>query len=301
MQPSLHNSGGHQIAGKFAVAGPSNDHKSTLKSPHSDTWAYRSNFEGVAVPELAGDTVVFSATNSAGPVNPYELCANPGIMPRHHVNDLRRPRDSISEMLGDLHFPAELPSNDPKPPPGYTSRSRKASDQVGILQPSHLEMRNRTMSETRPVIQRRPIPTNAFSDSLLTVHELPQSLALHNAPLSAPNAVLHSNIRPLTPITPSGGPLQSEISKRPSSYTAHQSQWRTQAPTPAPNRHYSTPPLIPVTQPGYIAAFPAEFTSSCGLATQPKVLNLPRAQEPVKATRMQSQKRMMDLLGSIGS
>jgi len=283
------------------VPGPSADHKSTLHSPHSETWAYRSNFEGVAIPELAGDTVVLSATNSAGPVSPFELCADPGIMPSHHVNGPRRPRDSISEMLGDLHFPAELPSNDPGPPPGYPPRSRATSDQVGMLRTSHLELRNRTMSEIRPVIERRPVPTNAFSDSLLTFHELPKSVAPHNASLPVSNAFFQGNTRPLTPGTSSGDPLQSEISQRPSSYTAHQSQWHAKAPMSAPNRHYSAPPPIPVTQPDYAAAFSAEFTSSWGLDTQPKVLHLPRAQEPVKATRMQSQKRMMDLLGSLGS
>jgi hypothetical protein len=292
---------GHRVTGKFAVADPIIDQKSTLENPHKETWAYRSNFDGVAIPELAGNTVVFSATNSAGPVNPYELCANPGTTSLHHLNGPRRPRDSISEMLGDLQFPAELPSNDPGPLPGYPPRSRAASTQVAMHRTSHLEMRNRTTSETRPVIQRRPVPINAFSDSLLTVHELPQSLAPHNTPLPVPNAVFPNNDRPSTLGTPSDNLLQSEISQRPLSYAAHQSQRHTEAPIPTSNRHYSAPPPVPVTRPDYATAFSTESTSSRGLDTQPKALHLPRAQVPVKATRMQSQKRMMDLLDSIGS
>lgn len=280
------------------IASPVTDRKDTLNGLHSEIRAYRSNFDDMTIPELAGDVVVFSATNTAGPVNPYELCASPGKMAYGNSSSSQRSRDSLSEMLGDLYFPVELASNDPGPPPGYPPQLRARSDQVRMSQTSYIQLRNRTMSEMPPAVHRRPLPTNTISDSLLTVHELPPLLAPHNTPLPVPSAVRSSNTRPLATGSSSEALYQSNNSQRPSSYAAQQSHWSTQAPA---NKHYSAPPPAPVSHTGYAAAFSADSTSSWGLDTQPKAPKTPRAQEPAVATRMQSQKRIMDLLGSIGT
>ncbi|KAF1926302.1 uncharacterized protein M421DRAFT_7227 [Didymella exigua CBS 183.55] len=70
VRPSLYSP---PMADKSTSADQGTDHKDTLNRPHNETWAYRSNLNDMAISELAGDAVVFSATNSAGPVNPYEL------------------------------------------------------------------------------------------------------------------------------------------------------------------------------------------------------------------------------------
>lgn len=297
-RPSLSTPGGHINASESTVTSQRTDEKGVPENRQYETWAYRGNYRCVAIPELAGDTVVLSATNSAGPVNPYELCASPVITTRQNTGTSQRPCGSISEMLGDLHFRVELPSNDPGPPPGYPPRSRAAPDQAGTYRASHLEIRNRTISETRPVVHRRPVPTNALSDSLLTVYELPSLSTPCNAPLPLSNTLVHSNIRPSVSETSSSDARQVENGQRPSSYTAHQSRWHMQPPIPVPNRHHSAPP---VAQPDYPGSFSAESTSSWGLHTQLKAPRASQTQESLKATRMQSQKRMMDLLDSIGS
>ncbi|KAF3033089.1 hypothetical protein E8E12_003801 [Didymella heteroderae] len=129
-QPSPRNSCSPPKAYNCVLPGPTADYEITLDSPQNETWAYRSSYEGIAIPELTGDTVVFSATNSAGPVNPYEFCASPGATTRYDINSSRRSRDSIPEMLGDLFFPAELPSNVPGSPTGLPPCSWAATDQV---------------------------------------------------------------------------------------------------------------------------------------------------------------------------
>ena len=277
------------------------DSKVASSYAHDSTWAYRSNLDGMAVPELAGDTVLFSATNTAGPVNPYELATGVGKMASSNSRKAQKPCDNLTEMLGDLRFPVELPSNDPGPPPGYPPRIRADSDQVGLARSTHTQSCRRTTSETPPSVHRRPLPANALSDSLLTVHELSPSFATQNT-----ETAISSMAQRSVGLAPSASELFSDdvhqsYMKQRRPYTAQQPQWSTVSPGLMSTRYYSAPPPVPYTLNEQAAAFSANSTSSWGLDTQPKVPKAPSAQEPATTTRMHSQKRVMDLLGSIGT
>lgn len=114
----------------YKVASQPVGKRKALSKSCESTWAYRSEPAGMAVPELAGDTVLCSATNSAGSVNPYELCANLVEPVSENNRAARRPYEVLTEMLGGLQIPAELPSNDNSPPPGYPPLLR-ASEKGG--------------------------------------------------------------------------------------------------------------------------------------------------------------------------
>lgn len=267
--------------------------------PHDQTWAYKSTLADSAIAELAGDTVVLSGTNAAGPVDPYELCDSPNTTTYHNTGRSQGLYAGLAELMGDLHFPTEPFKNDPGLSPEYPPR-RSAFDQVGSNQNNSTGLRYRTMSDTVPVIRRRAIPTHALSDSLLTVHDLP--------PLSAPGTTAstvskphpRSYARPSTSESQSGLPPHVCTGERPSSYNTRHSQQDSRTPTPVPNRNYSAPPA-PVAYSGPVAATTAESTNSRAIGTQPKEPRTIPGLDSVKATRMQSQKRMMDLLSSIGT
>jgi hypothetical protein len=268
-------------------------------SSHDETWAYKSTLADSAFAELAGDTVVLSGTNSAGPVNPYELCDSPSTTTYHNTGRSQGLYAGLAELMGDLHFSTEPIKNDPGPLPENRPR-RSAFDQVGPAQNNSTGLQYRTMSETAPVIRCRPIPTHALSDSLLTVHELPPLLAPGITASTVPKAHPLSYARPLTSESPSGLLPQVRTSERPSSYSTRQSQQDSRTSTPVPNRHYSAPPA-PVSYSGHVATTSAESTNSRAIGTQPKEPRTIPGLDSVKATRMQSQKRMMDLLSSIGT
>ena len=273
--------------------------ETALPSPHDQIWAYKSTLADSAIAELAGDTVVLSGTNSAGPVDPYELCDSPNTTPYHNTGRSQGLYAGLAELMGDLGFSTEPIKNDPGISPEYPLR-RSAFDQVGSTQNNSTELRYRTMSDTAPVIRRRPIPTHALSDSLLTVHDLPPLSAPGTAASTVPKTHPLSYACPLTPESPSGLLPQVCTSKRPSSYNTRQSQQDSRTPTPIPNRHYSAPPA-PVAYSGHVAVTSAESTNSRAIGTQPKEPRTIPGLDSVKATRMQSQKRMMDLLSSIGT
>ncbi|CAO2657914.1 Nn.00g071740.m01.CDS01 [Neocucurbitaria sp. VM-36] len=88
----------------------------------NETWAYQLAQTDLPVSELAGDTVQLSGTNAYGPVNPYEYCTGPQLssVSTSLKDDEHK---AVAELLGDLNFAVELPSNDPGPPPGYPRRS----------------------------------------------------------------------------------------------------------------------------------------------------------------------------------
>lgn len=253
------------------------------QSPYKGTWAYRNTFEDSEVAELAGDTVVFSGTNPAGPVNPYELCASPSMTTHHSTRGFRRPYAGLAELMGDLQFSTEPTKNDLEPSSEYPPGLRSASDLIESTQKSHSWLRNSTMSETAPVIRRRPIPTNAFSDPFLTAHESPLLSAPYTAAPSMSNAKPLSYARLSTSENSSDLLSQVFSSERPSSRISCQSHQNSRASTPVLGRHL------------------VESTSSCGTGNQPKEPRTLPGTESVKETRIQSQKRMMDLLNSIGT
>lgn len=236
-------------------------------------------------------------------MNPYELCATS----INNVSDVRPNTKAVSEtlaeMLGDLHFPVELPSNDPGPSPGYPPRLRAQSENAGLIRSRLTERRKRTTSETPPVLHSRPFPTSALSDSLLTVHELPSVHTIpyiHSSPSrselashSYGSAVYATDRPPQTVLLPQLHDTSLLPSSRGSAST-------DAAPSSRRTKRHSAPPPQRSLPNENIAMFSADSTSSWGLDTQPKKPKASGAQEPAVATRMQSQKQMLDLLGSIG-
>ena len=255
----------------------------------------------MAIPELVGDTVSFSATNSTGPVNAYELCSTTKSDPRDISCSAQRPCEHLAEMLGDLHFPVELPGNDPGPPPGYPPRTRARFDQLGLSRSKHTQLRKRTTSETPLMVQRRPTPANAHSDSLLTSNQVPTPLAVQEAVSSRTEQVLCSSVpEPLAIELSTESTHQSHVQNRASSHTAQAPIWVAPDASLQSSRHYSAPPPIPLAFNVNAAAYSANSTSSWGLGTQPNMPEAPNAQKPPPAaTRMQSQKHLLNLLGSI--
>lgn len=268
-------------------------------SPHDQAWAYMSSPADSAIAELAGDTVVFSGTNLAGPVDPYELCDSSNTTTYRNTGRSQGLYAGLAELMGDLHFSTEPIKNDPGLSPEYPLR-RSAFDQVGLTQNNSTKLRYRTMSDTAPVIRRRPIPSHALIDSLLTVHDLPPLSAPGTAASKVPKTHPLSYARPSTSESQSGLPPHMCTVEQPSSYNTRQLQQNSRTPTPVPNRHYSAPPA-PVAYSGHVAATSAESTNSRAIGTQPKEPRTIPGLDSVKATRMQSQKRMMDLLSSIGT
>jgi hypothetical protein len=268
-------------------------------SSHDEIWAYKSTLADSAIAELAGDTVVLSGTNSAGPVNPYELCGIPSTTTYVNTGRSQGHYAGLAELMGDLHFSTEPIKNEPRPSPEHSPR-QSAFAQVGTIQDNSTGLRYRTMSETAPVIRRRPIPTHALSDSLLTVHELPPLLAPGVTASTVSNAHPLSYARLSTSESPSGLLPQVRTSERPSSYSTRQPQQNSRTSTPIQSRHYSAPPA-PVSYSGHVATTSAESTNSRAIGTQPKEPRTIPGLDSAKATRMQSQKRMMDLLSSIGT
>lgn len=270
--------------------------KVAMDNTCNNTWAYRTNSDDMGIPELAGDAISFSATNSAGPVNPFELCTSTERIVSSRAHTAQSSSGNLAEMLGDVHFPVEIHKNHPGSPPGYPSWLGAMSDQVGLARPTNTQPRRRTASETSRGVYRRPLPINALSDSLLTVHELPSALGTPDTTLQSQNRPSHTTYGSSFAVELPSNPPSNQ---RPTSYDANQSRWSTDSPATNSNRHYSATPPVATIRNEWATAFSADSTSSWGLDTEPKKPKEHTAQVPKQFTRMQSQKRLMDLLGSI--
>jgi hypothetical protein len=144
------------------------------------TWAYRSTQVGLPVPELAGDTVCFSATNSLGPVNPFELCAtSDSAVSRVPAQDDKL--DSVTELLGDITFAVELPVNDSRSPLGRIPGVHEdALRSVGYTNPDnkfHGHRPDDLPSELPAVSRRRPVPSPRMQRPVFTNNELPATFS----------------------------------------------------------------------------------------------------------------------------
>ena len=274
------------------------------QNKNDSIWAYRNDFEGIAIPELPGDAVSFnaSATNPAGPVNPYEFYNKLRAEPFGAKVKSYRPCENLAEMLGDLHFSAELPSHDPGPPPGYPPRTRARSDQLGLSPSTYTQSRRRTASEIPVVVHRRPVPANSHSDSLFVSSQIPTSFPVQKAIPSGIEQVPQPYMtRPVANELATQGSHQSYMQHRPSSYSNAQSAfWAAGDSSSQSSRHISAPPLLPLASNVNVAAYSAESTGSWGLDTQPRVSKQqPTRGPPAATTRMQRQKHLLSLLGSI--
>ncbi|XPS80104.1 hypothetical protein M3J07_012091 [Ascochyta lentis] len=273
----------------------------TVSSPENDhLWAYRANFNDVAVPELAGGSVSFSGTNSAGPVNPYEFCATPTASTSATYRGSQTTSEDLVEMLGDLHFRAELPNNEANPSSDNRSQVRARPGQTELSRLRYTQLGERTTSDMSPMLNRRPVPMNAVSDPLLTVNELPSSLAINTANMKLrkgeESTLSLPTLDSLTIEQPPHTVYRPPTASQPHTHTCENKNRALKSSPP--------PPSHPVFN-QYAAAFSADSTSSWGLDTQPQ----PQSQTPSirspqhgpATTRMQRQKQTMDLLRSIGT
>lgn len=287
-----HSAAVHQAAEQRAITVLENENYS----------AYRIGPGDMKISELAGDTVSFSATNSAGPVNPYDFCSN--LTEKNRTVDYVRqpPSEFLAEMLGDLHFPLELSSdNEPALPRDGTSHSRNRFEHAGVNQSRFTQSRRRSTSETSSVVHRRPVPIGALNDSLLMVHKLPPSPEADAA--NKATRRIESTVNLSEPSSFAVNiPLQNTYWPRPydvpSAYTEHGPNPGTASGSISITQ-YSKPPPMQSVYSRQAVAFSADSTSSWGLDTQPKRSKEPMASEPMVATRMQSQKQILDLLGTI--
>ncbi|UPX13348.1 uncharacterized protein EKO05_0003861 [Ascochyta rabiei] len=106
----------HIVTSRSTPVSQPADLKPVSSTENDQSWAYRFVSNDVTVPELAGDTVSFSGTNPAGPVDPHDYCATPTAGTPAALPGFQIPSESLAEMLGDMYFRAELPSNDGVPP-----------------------------------------------------------------------------------------------------------------------------------------------------------------------------------------
>jgi hypothetical protein len=289
-------------ADTFAYA---NDGKDPFQAEGDNIWAHRGNFEGSNVPELAEDAISFSGTNSAGPVNPYGWSTIATRDDSDVIHEFQSPSDVLVEMLGDLNFPSELPGTtyDSDASLNNPIRSQENSERLGLTRSRNTQWRKRTTSETLPVRNRqpvhpRPVPTNALSDSLLTIHEFPSyntNVALQRDKLPLQPSVFE----PLVTEMPLRSSSQPQVRERHDSLPIQAPTWPVAAQGPISNVRHSAPPPSNSFHNEHVAAFSAESTSSWGIDTQPNLLKAPRTQEPRTVTRMHSRRQMMDLLGSI--
>ena len=204
-------------------------------------------------------------------------------------------------MLGDLHFPLELPSNEVVPPQGCTPWPRARSEHDGLIQPGCTQLRKRTTSAISPVVHRRPVPMGALNDSSLLFHELPPSLevdAANRVMKKTEDTVRSSESGPSAVKLPLQNTQRSAPYNGPFTYTRGGSDSGADSSL-ASIAHYSKPPPMRPVFSQQAAAFSADSTSFWGLDTQPKATKALTSSEPVAATRMQSQRQILELLGSI--
>lgn len=268
------------------------------------TWAFQLAPKHLTVSELPGDTVSLSATNAFGPVNPYEFCAapqssNPGALSKKDETK------AVVEMLGDLSFAVELPCNDPGPPPGYPPRSNQRfshnPDSYTPESKGYVFEQRKSVPELPAMPRRRPAPLHhAFTEPLYTAHELPASSSASSINASFPRRSSVMGAAQLG-VAASGSqqvfgqPSEVQGSRSAGSHQMASSQLpASMAPTASPSTQFSSFQSV---MPGP----PQSVAQSSGLNGPPMPF---KPQEPTGSTsraRMQRQRQMMDMLGSIGS
>ncbi|ORY02275.1 hypothetical protein BCR34DRAFT_84370 [Clohesyomyces aquaticus] len=266
--------------------------------------AFREEEPQKYVPELAGDTLALSGTNAMGPVNPYELWAGP-ISPSQPSKastsgSLSRDIDAIAEMLGDMSFPVELPTNDPGPPPGYPRPgARRVVSELSAQVPS-----------------RRPVAPKSFHNSFPSAHELPvtdtsdRASYSYHSPSELPNSLRHSSTTSIDSQR-SGVEMSSESSRAQPSRYRQRSSASSQYPStsaqsltssPSQSSIFTSPSPFPPSSPRASTLFGIEERAVSPLAepANPEpTLSPPRRPETAAGARMRSQRAFMDMLGSI--
>ena len=282
---------------------------SPAQSESKGIWAYQLpmlSHNDPSVPELSGDTVYLSATNTHGPINPFEYNVAPQSSSFSSPSKRMETKD-VAELLGDFTFAVELPCNDPGPPPGYPPRSRRSTAYQSPYNTSASSARG--YEKTKPVPElpgislRRPVLSHAFSEPVNMNHELPtrQFAPSEDSPLPQRTSVMGTYQRGVT--ASKQRHFSEQTSELPGS-SASEYSWTSVQSSPSPS-------LVS-------AGLATELPSNTGASHHRRVLSQdsrrwsgPSASsvssrsvgpaESVSLTRMRRQKQMMDLLGSIGS
>jgi hypothetical protein len=253
-----------------------NRHPNWTNETKSGVWTYQHSERHETVPELAGGSVCMSGSNFFGPVNPFEFHFSPQV-PDLLAPSGRDETDSISELLGDLKLIPELPGSDPTPPSDSPPRPSRGPSYISVQirsssRPRKYPQKN-SLSKLPALPRRRPVPSHTFVEPTFTNEE-------H----------LTTSLQPRLAIVPSN--------RTPSSNTSEQG---------VAHPHWSS------------ASIPSSLRPASGtlLSSQRLSHSSPRAARlslgngnsmPVRtsqptsttaSTRMQRQKHMLDLLGSI--
>jgi hypothetical protein len=275
------------------------------------TWAYEYTSKDIAVPELAGDAIFMSGTNSMGPVNPFEfthaVSTKPDVITRKE-NESGHP----AELLGDFNFAVELPANDLTQIPGHLSMST----QRPVLRPddrlpgSRMQQHENGMfgSERSAVPRYRPIPIQAKTD--------PGTTLQHDTNLNQATRSLSSDPSQKTLIYGSHGVNAMNDTSKHMSDPPSLSRYRAIPRRSLPGHNYrdsaaayQTPRFSTEVGPMSISSPNPCVTNAehHGSRSTTEVANGGVGYTPLQpvnsasSARMRRQKDMMDFLGSLGT
>jgi hypothetical protein len=241
----------------------------------STSWAYKQAEDYNNIPELAGDTVYMSGTNSSGPVDPYALHDTPSSSERR-TPLISNHENLITELLGSLSFASELPGSGlvtschlPELSRGTssTSRSRPSTHQT------HDYKLGRNISELPATPKRRPVPSHSVSepDSTATViSSTPLQPQFSSTSLSSNLHLSASN--------------QDLIDRRRSSSPAAPNFWRPKSSSDADQRDKHLYPNTTRPNSGH---------------ERPLSLQIQQPMNASRSARMYRQKELLDLLENI--
>lgn len=267
--------------------------------------------------ELGGSLPQLSATNALGPVNPFEFlgCIPNSIEVQKEVQkpEIRKyvAEQSVPELLGDLSFPAELPSAPVRGYPPHRHSQPAIEIDTGLIPIEIERVRSWDGTPGKYTIPRRPLPENSMYFTGQESKQWNQNTNISSNGLTAPET------RPQISSYQSSPPLS----------LSHESPpplpQRPELPPPLPVRHQpvrhsqSSVSLISSassTRPGSFVAGPASgrtwsdplMSHEVAAATQGSTFTgrgnmlqpLPQPNS-AQSGRMRSQRNFMEMLRSI--
>ncbi|KAH8716797.1 hypothetical protein GQ44DRAFT_404136 [Phaeosphaeriaceae sp. PMI808] len=276
----------------------------------SDVRAYRMPYHDIFTPELAGDTVCMSGTNSLGPVNPFEF-SNETANKNTSLEATQDQPKVVAELLGNLSFAVEMPADSPSPPPGYPPRptQRKPINiSIGQLETRRHNSDRSSGVELPAISRRRPALPHATTEStprkpstkresIITRHTIAapmtfKPLSSYSSEKILVSSSLGTHDETLELPSSSQPPPSIRHSYSPSSCQGNSSMSHTEFPGKF------LPLRIPPPRPHMTSCEPEASKGIAGVV--PTSHNIPTPPvEPASIARMRRQKYMMNLLGSI--
>lgn len=266
------------------------------------TWAYRPQHDKSFIPELTGDDVCFSATNSYGPVDPFDFSTRNSsaigtTTPKHdHTEPVR-------ELLGDLNFVVELPSNYLGPASGYPPRESKILQNDGNSDVLAKEVYNPQQSMSVPELpafsEYLPIPTHASTESTIMERGFLSKSPTSSFGISSPErknvlSTMEHGVKAVELPSSSSQPFAARHSQSHNFHQGGTSSLLSASGTTAtlPARFFSSPEAT------FHRSEALSHSATVSVRSQPRTVPFAPS-EPAPSTRMQRQKHLMDLLGSI--